>query len=62
VADIAGTLAHEWMHLLGFTHSFRDSSLRSLSVPYAIGELVTQRVVEMRSIQIAAPLERADRP
>ena len=62
VADIAGTLAHEWMHLLGFTHSFRDSSLRSLSVPYAIGDLVTQRVVERISMQIGDPREKADRP
>ncbi len=46
VADIAGTLAHEWMHLLGFTHAYRETSLRSFSVPYAIGEMVTERVVE----------------
>ena len=39
-AEIAGNLAHEWTHKLGFEHDFRSTARRPRSVPYAVGELV----------------------
>lgn len=39
-ADVAGNLAHEWLHKIGFTHEYYDSEDRPSSVPYAIGYLV----------------------
>ena len=39
-AEIAGNLAHEWMHKIGFDHDFNSTSRRPYSVPYAVGDLV----------------------
>ncbi len=39
-ADVAGNLAHEWLHKLGFTHDYYHNEDRRFSVPYAIGYLV----------------------
>jgi hypothetical protein len=39
-AEIAGNMAHEWMHKLGFEHDFRATAQRPDSVPYAVGDLV----------------------
>jgi hypothetical protein len=39
-AEIAGNLAHEWMHKIGFDHDFNATARRPYSVPYAIGDLV----------------------
>lgn len=41
-AEIAGNLAHEWVHKLGFGHDFRSTAQRPDSVPYAIGNLVEE--------------------
>lgn len=38
--EIAGNLAHEWMHKLGFDHAFNSYSGREHTVPYAVGYLV----------------------
>lgn len=38
-AQIAGNLAHEWVHKLGFDHR---SAKEYDSVPYAIGDIVAQ--------------------
>jgi hypothetical protein len=38
--DVAGNLAHEWMHQLGFEHAWRHEPGREHTVPYAIGTLV----------------------
>ena len=35
-AEIAGNMAHEWMHKLGFEHDFRATARRPDSVPYAV--------------------------
>jgi hypothetical protein len=40
IYDIAGNLAHEWMHKLGFEHDYKYSALRDHTVPYAVGEFV----------------------
>ena len=40
IQQIAGNIAHEWMHKLGFEHDYRATAQRPFSVPYAIGEMV----------------------
>lgn len=42
VGDIAGNIAHEYMHNLGFTHSQDYNETRKHTVPYAIGTIVRQ--------------------
>jgi hypothetical protein len=42
IAGIAGNLAHEWCHKIGFDHSFYWTSTRSTSVPYAVGYKVEE--------------------
>jgi hypothetical protein len=39
---LAGLLAHEYMHVIGFTHTTFNHPWRRLSVPYAIGDMVTE--------------------
>ncbi len=39
-SEVAGHLAHEWLHTLGFHHGTRATPARAHSVPYALGELV----------------------
>lgn len=45
-ASIGGTIAHEWLHKLGYRHSFKWTKSRKDSVPYAIGEKVAQLITE----------------
>jgi len=40
VNKIAGNLAHEWMHKLGFSHERRRTKRRKYTVPYAVGYFV----------------------
>lgn len=40
--ELAGHLAHEWLHKLGFEHDHGRTAERPNSVPYAIGDLVEQ--------------------
>lgn len=40
VAERAGHIAHELMHIIGFTHSFKKSESRDKSLPYQVGEYV----------------------
>jgi hypothetical protein len=40
VVEVAGTLMHEWLHKLGFGHSYRYNNRRDHSIPYAIGYIV----------------------
>ena len=37
---IAGLLAHEHMHVMGFTHTAFNHPWRRRSVPYAVGDIV----------------------
>lgn len=39
-AEMAGHLAHEWLHKLGFEHDFKATARRPESVPYELGDLV----------------------
>jgi len=36
----AGHIAHELMHVIGFTHSFKPSPSRDKSLPYQVGDYV----------------------
>ena len=38
--EIAGNIAHEWCHKMGYDHEFRYSALREFTVPYAVGYFV----------------------
>lgn len=40
--DIAGNLAHEWMHKLGYDHAFRYHYTRQFTVPYAVGYYISK--------------------
>lgn len=44
-AEISGTLMHEWLHKLGFTHSREHTPIRRHSVPYAVGYIVGRLAV-----------------
>jgi hypothetical protein len=39
---MAGHLAHEYAHILGFKHSVERTPRRRLTVPYAVGELISE--------------------
>lgn len=39
-ADRAGHLAHELMHVAGFSHSFNSSITRDNSLPYQVGNFI----------------------
>lgn len=38
-AAIIGNIVHEYMHKMGFDHSYFNNSTRPYSVPYAVGDL-----------------------
>jgi len=38
--DVAGNLAHEWAHKMGFNHDFNWNNTREFTVPYAVGYFV----------------------
>lgn len=40
LSKVAANLMHEWMHKLGFGHSYYYNSARPYSVPYAIGTMI----------------------
>lgn len=42
LAAIAGHIAHEWSHKLGFQHLFNPHKKRKYTVPYAFGYLVEE--------------------
>lgn len=42
--DVAGNIAHEWVHKMGFTHDYKYTSTREFSVPYAVGYFVRDYV------------------
>lgn len=41
-AQIAGNIAHEYMHKLGFDHDFYNTLQRQYSVPYTVGNIISQ--------------------
>jgi hypothetical protein len=39
ICDIVNNVVHEYMHKVGYSHSFFNSAKRPYSVPYAVGNL-----------------------
>ena len=46
VAGVAGNIIHEYMHNLGFGHDYKWNPTREFTVPYAIGYIVRNLVLE----------------
>lgn len=42
IYEIAGNLAHEYCHKLGYDHEYNRTSLRDYTAPYAIGYMVSR--------------------
>ena len=40
VKGVAGNIAHEWCHKLGFKHEYKYNPIREFTVPYAVGNFV----------------------
>lgn len=38
-AQIAGTICHEYMHKVGYSHDKKSTNTRPFSVPYAVGDI-----------------------
>jgi hypothetical protein len=49
VAQVAGNLAHEWTHKLGFDHDYKATARRPYSVPYGVGCIVEQLAIGQSS-------------
>ena len=46
IGFIAGNIAHESMHKIGYEHDFDATAIRPYSVPYGIGDIVTRLLSE----------------
>ena len=42
LGEVANNAMHEWLHKIGFEHSFYNNDDRPFTVPYAIGEIVEE--------------------
>lgn len=42
IQDLAGNIFHEWLHKIGFEHDLRPTARRPYTVPYAIGDLLSE--------------------
>lgn len=49
LADVAGNIAHEYCHKIGYDHEFNYTSLRQYTVPYAVGYLVARLAKEFEA-------------
>jgi hypothetical protein len=47
---IAGNLAHEYCHKLGFKHEYKNTKQRKYSVPYAVGYLTAIAARKLREL------------
>lgn len=45
--NVAGNMAHEWVHKMGYGHDYRHNADRPYTVPYAIGYIVGDVAKEM---------------
>lgn len=45
--NVASNMTHEWLHKVGFGHSYYDNPDRPFTVPYAIGYLVGEVAKEL---------------
>jgi hypothetical protein len=46
-AEAANNVVHEWLHKLGFSHSYSYNAARDHSVPYAVGGIIEQLIEKM---------------
>lgn len=46
--EVANNLIHEWLHKLGFGHSKYNNSRRPYSVPYGVGTIMENLIIEMK--------------
>lgn len=46
IARIAANIVHEYMHNLGFTHAYKNNPTRKHTVPYAVGTIVYNNIME----------------
>lgn len=42
LGEVANNAMHEWLHKIGFEHSYYNNADRPYTVPYAIGEIVEE--------------------
>lgn len=47
VAELAGTIFHEWLHKIGFDHDKKPTQRRPYSVPYAIGDIMGELAAKL---------------
>lgn len=47
LAEVANNAMHEWLHKIGFEHSYYNNDDRPYTVPYAIGEIVEDIMLKM---------------
>lgn len=52
-AELAGHWLHEYMHIAGYDHAYKDDELRPFSVPYFVGDLATRWATELERIERA---------
>lgn len=45
--NVAGNMAHEWVHKMGFGHDYKHNQDRPYTVPYAVGHIVSEIAKEM---------------
>lgn len=46
INEIAGNIAHEWCHKMGYRHNSKDNPTRIYTVPYAVGYFVRDFIGE----------------
>ncbi|MBJ00040.1 MAG: hypothetical protein CME67_02315 [Halobacteriovoraceae bacterium] len=44
LGEVANNAMHEWLHKIGFEHSYYNNPDRPFTVPYAIGEIVEKLI------------------
>jgi hypothetical protein len=59
-SDMAGHLAHEYAHIIGFKHSRERTPRRHLTVPYAVGELISEVAMRIEQRRDAVTPRRVD--
>ena len=47
LAEVANNAMHEWLHKIGFEHSYYNNPDRPYTVPYAIGEIVEEVIKDL---------------
>jgi len=48
-AELAGHWAHEYLHIRGFDHPYKDVPGRSKTVPYFVGDIIVELASQMKA-------------